>query len=151
MSPGIRFIVFAITTLACACKDDCVWEVDDLLARAEATSPNRRSCGSFNSIQGEETAEALKCLLATTPGASAEFNVTDCTDCFIQSTYVITVRGELFKLAREADQYGDDMRTVAVERCAELRITEQRVECSAATEVYSCQESFDPTPLFASH
>jgi hypothetical protein len=143
MASRTQLVGLAVLAFTIACDDsECLWQLDELLAEADVGEAERTSCGSFNGAQREEVEDALDCLLSTPKGKTAELTVNDCIDCFIESTYVITVDQKLVKVRREADELGDDVQEVTVSRCGNLRQTENGlIQCVTAADVYACDES----------
>ncbi len=100
----------------------------------------RRGAVVFNVVQ------ALDCLLTEdgSPAAPTELTVTRCIDCLIQSTYVVTVQGEIFHVSREADLFGaDDQREVEVQSCtAIVEDATEVIRCLDPITLFECQDSF---------
>ena len=139
------YAALAVLAVACGTPSSdaaCVWGVDELLSEVDVNSFQRMNCGAFNSLQSEETASALQCLLVTPAGRGAEFSVNYCIDCEVLSTYVLTPDGGLFHVRMEHDSLGDDVREASVEHCAALKHDGSTIECVDASLLYSCQERF---------
>jgi hypothetical protein len=123
-----------------SCRDD----LDGLLAVANVPAEERFDCGSFASFDSRLT-QGMRCLeSAITAGAPAQRTVNLCIDCSIPSTFVVGASGDLVRIEIEADSFGDDLRTITVERCEAFAGDGNDVPMRVAPEqVYRCQDPLE--------
>jgi hypothetical protein len=130
----------------------CAWGVDDLLAEAHATAPNRRNCGWYWSTNSAASLQgAMACFdQALADHAAVQISFNFCADCWLRTTYVVTESGEHFEIVMDDDSFGGDgLRDATVHSCESL-VADPRLTltCSGATTLYECSEPrAGPRPL----
>ena len=124
----------------------CLWETEDLLARVGAEAPGLLDCGLFAGGQPLDNVCFVDGLAA---GNAVQVTINNCIDCLIHSTYVSTPSAGKFHFYREADLYGDALREVRVESCADFVAgVGAGANCAEPVELYSCSDALpEPSDL----
>ncbi len=123
----------------------CPWEPGELLAEVDVSAAGILDCNL-----GPHESTARDCFTgAMASGEAAQVTTNGCTDCLILSTFVNLPNEGKFLLYREADYYGDSLRVVRVDSCADiLPVLTNELGCAAPSTLYDCSDPLpDPTTL----
>jgi hypothetical protein len=140
--PAASILALALTVLGLpSCTEGkadsgCLWETDELLARANAEARDLVDCGLFLAEQPLDNDCFRNGLDAQ---AAVQITINNCIDCTIHSTYVSTRTGRKLHLYREADFYGDALSVVRMDSCTDFVVGRgPGANCAGPVVLYSC-------------
>jgi len=131
-------------------REPCAWGADALLNRVGADVGGRANCGLFGTgSSAAEIAAARECFESAVSAAiPVEITISNCTDCWIPTTYVATAAGERFAVLMAQDHFSANrLREAKVEACDDIVVVEASeiidLSCVAPNVLYACTEPLD--------